>query len=504
MSQSLLNLSKSLFGESKQPSEERLLKYFDGLIANAYTYLCYSLVRFRQNSFVKGGYDIRKSWVFFRDADAVLNKLNQYGYTTDPKVVGLLHFGLGVFHFFVSITPPHLMWIVKLLGFEPDKDLSIKELTEARESECTKSIEASLVLYGLKRYFTEEEAKADSLLVQLKEEYPNSAVVHYLNGLVLRMKGCLSEGITDLKEAKKKMHMEQMRVTLGYHLATSNMLISNYSSAKKYFKKFLDNNTGKYFRTWSAFQIGLCNLFSEKDLEEVTPMFKSAIKWKKDKDPYDEYAARKCKEYIKLGGFSVPELSLLKAQLLHEAKRFEECLKELEGLPEKLNPKDKTSNDKLALYHFFSGSCYKGLRNFTKAKEHLKKAVILEGSIKKEKYAVPHAYVDLGEIAIEENELDLASTFLKKAKDYSDYDWQTFLNIYLLAALNKVKRLQDEQKADKSERSQERTQEEPTETESVSESTEKSEKSNKKSKEKKDKESEGEKDSKDSGKEEIQ
>lgn len=397
------------------------------------------MVRLRQGSIMKGGYDIRKSWVFFRDAEAYLEKIHGYGYNADPKVVGLLHFGLGTFHFFVSIMPPHLMWIIKLLGFEPNKELALQELTQCRESECIKSIEASLVLYGIRRYFTEEEENADALIIGMKEEHPHSAVIHYLNGLVRRMKGDISEAIEDLVEAENKMHMEQMRVTLKYHLGTSYMLKSEFETAKEKFNLFLQNNTGKYFRTWSAYQIGLCNIFLDKDKDEIEQHFKNAIKWKKDKDAYDEYASRKCKEYLKKGGFMDYEVILFKAQLLHEAKRFEDCLKVLEKF--EANPKDKGYRDFCALNFYYTGSCYKNLNDHENAKVFLNKAIELDKYIKKEKYAVPHSYLDLAEIAISEKDYPLANELLKKAKDYSDYDWQAFANIYILAATQKVKRL---------------------------------------------------------------
>jgi len=87
-----------------------------------------------------GGYYLRKSWVYFRTTEQLLNKQVEQ----DKRIVGLALFGIGIFHFIVSLIPPQFLWLAKLLGFEGQRDKAIQELENCSTTKSMKCVYPSL------------------------------------------------------------------------------------------------------------------------------------------------------------------------------------------------------------------------------------------------------------------------------------------------------------------------------------------------------------------------
>lgn len=233
----------SFFGSDSSMSEKQVTLWIDGLVGLGYSAMARALYHFRRNSYVKGAYNLRKAWVTFKDADEALHTQAKLKFEADPDVTGCIAFGLGLFNFLVSLVPPSLSFIVKLLGFEGDRQAALTQLTHAKESRGCKRIEATLGLFGLRRYFTDEEEGADFLLEDMLADYPDSPMVLYLCAMMFRFKSQTDRSLGLLQHAVEIVPHDQIRITLNYHLATTYVMTAQYEPALKHHQIFRDGTT---------------------------------------------------------------------------------------------------------------------------------------------------------------------------------------------------------------------------------------------------------------------
>lgn len=436
----------SFFGP--EPTEKQLAAYIEGLVGLSYAHMARAILRFRKQSMVKGGYYTRKSWVTLKEGYEALQLQEKLKYPEDEEVSGCIYFGMGFFNFLVSLVPPTLQFLVRLLGFEGDRAAAITQLTRARDSRCVKRIEASLGLFALLRYFTDDEAGADVILEGMIEDYPDSPMVLYLAALMFRFKAQTDRSITLLSHAVEKAQHDQMRVTLNYHLGTTYVMVANYEKAYEHHKVFLDGTTGEQFKVWSNFQSGLCQWFlSSGDKTRSSPHFQFVIDHGKSDQPLDKIAIRKSKDYFRAGEtFTDFQVKLTLIQHIHEGQLWVRVIAEAKAAL----PLAQTAEEKAAL-HYYIASALQGSQKHTKAHKYYNKVLAAEPVVKSDNftYIIPYTWAELGETELALGNLAKAKELLKKAKKYEDYDWNNLLSVRISASLDKLGR---REKAEKSPR----------------------------------------------------
>lgn len=243
LSESRIDKNKpSFFGSDSSMTETKVTLWIDGLVGLAYSSMARALYHFRRNSPVKGAYNLRKAWVTFKEADEALQTQAKLKFAADPDVTGCICFGLGLFNFLVSLVPPSLSFIIKLLGFEGDRQAALTQLAHSKDSRGCKRIEATLGLFGLRRYFTDEEEGADFLLEDMLVDYPDSPMVLYLCAMMFRFKSQTDRSLRLLQHAVEIVPHDQIRFTLNYHLATTYVMTAQYEPALKHHKIFREGS----------------------------------------------------------------------------------------------------------------------------------------------------------------------------------------------------------------------------------------------------------------------
>lgn len=426
----------SYFGP--EPSEKQLAAYIEGLVGLSYMYMARAVLRFRRQSMVKGGYYTRKSWVTLKEGYDAMLLQEKLKYEKDDQVEACLMFGLGFFNFLVSLIPPAYQFLVKMLGFEGDRQAAIVQLTKAKESRCVKRIEATLFLFALLRYFTDEQDAADALLEEMIQDYPDSPMVLYLAALMHRFKAQTERSITLLTHAVEKASHEQMCTTLHYHLGTTYIMIADYEKAIHHHQHFLQNTTGEQFQVWATYQVGLAKWMLTKDAAQVVPHFRFVADKAKDDIPLEKIAARKAREFLKSGtAFSEYQTKLLLVQHIHEGQLWSRVLQEVKVLK-----KLAQTDEERATVNYYRASALNGLKEHTKAHKHYSRVLTAESHIKSQNftYIVPYTWAELGETELELGNIPRAKELLKKAKKYEDYDWANLLSVRISATMDKVTR----------------------------------------------------------------
>ena len=82
--------------------------------------------------------------------------LNEADHLEEVDVLSRLEFGIGLYHFFVSLVPPGLLMIVEAIGFQANRQNGIKYLKSAVEREGIHYATASLLMVGYHNFFMQE------------------------------------------------------------------------------------------------------------------------------------------------------------------------------------------------------------------------------------------------------------------------------------------------------------------------------------------------------------
>lgn len=421
-----------------EPGEKQLAAYIEGLVGLAYSFLFRGMLRFRRQSYVKGGYYIRKAWVGLKDANDALHQQEKAGFAQDEEVIGSIFFGMGMFNFLVSLVPPTLQFLVKILGFEGDRAAAQIQLARARDSRCCKRIEATLCLFAIRRYFTDDEDAADPLLEELLIDYPDSPMVLFACALLLRFKSQTDRSLKLLIHAVEKASHAQMRQTLNYYLATTYVMTAQYEPALKLHVDFMANSTGEQFKVWSAYQAGWCQWMLTGDRTLATPHFKYVLDKGNSDVPLEKLAIRKVREYMKAGEtFSEFTVKLTRIQHIHEGQLWADTLAEVK----KARSSAQTAEEKATL-DYYRASCLQQLKQHEKAAKYYARVLQAESAIKSHNYTyiVPYTWAELGETELQMGNHVRAKELLKKAKKYDDYDWNNLLSVRISASLDKVAR----------------------------------------------------------------
>lgn len=439
ISESRIDKNKpSFFASSSEITAKQLAAYLDGLVGLGYSAMARALYHFRRQSMVKGAYNLRKAWVTFKDASEVVVQMDKLKFEKDPDVTGCLSFGLGLFNFLVSLVPPSLSFIVKMLGFEGDRQAALTQLTHSRESLGCKRIEATLGLFGLRRYFTDEEEGADFLLEEMLSDYPDSPMVLYLCAMMFRFKSETDRSLRLLQHAVEVVPHDQIRFTLNYHLATTYVMTAQYEEALKHHKIFRDGTTGEQFKVWSSFQSALAHWILTKDRALASPLFQYVLDKGKSDVPLDKIAMRKAKEYFKQGeSISEFNTNLTRIQHIHEGQLWDSVLVEVKAIKKiAITPEEK------AVIHYYRGSAHTGKKNYEKAAKYYKRVLTSASSVKHDNYSyiVPYTWTELGETELALGNLAKAKEYLKKAKKFEDYDWANLLSVRISSSMDKLAR----------------------------------------------------------------
>lgn len=79
-------------------------------------------MKFKLQRFVKGVYSFRKSWKIFEDIMKLValipDTLPEEHKEAKSHIISDANFGIGLFHFLVSIIPPQFLWLVEGAGFK--------------------------------------------------------------------------------------------------------------------------------------------------------------------------------------------------------------------------------------------------------------------------------------------------------------------------------------------------------------------------------------------------
>ena len=206
----LSSVWKSLWDGDAAPAEitpeqrRRMWDYFASLVCQAEINLNLLSLCFKERQWMSIGLTARRSWKLFEEADQTWKKIKKYGEHVLPEadrleevdILSRLEFGIGLYHFFVSLVPPGLLVIVEAIGFQANRQLGISELKSAVSRKGIHYVTASLLLVAYHNFFMQEDDPANSLISALVDEgYHTSPAIRLMGGTVARRQGNIARAI---------------------------------------------------------------------------------------------------------------------------------------------------------------------------------------------------------------------------------------------------------------------------------------------------------------------
>ena len=99
-----------------------------------------SIIKFRQEQYLKGVLDFKKSWGYYKECDVYMSLLFSKDKAIKeipqlPNIRCSIDFGVGLFHFMCSVVPKHFQFIVEGIGFKADRVLAMEELKRSMRCE---------------------------------------------------------------------------------------------------------------------------------------------------------------------------------------------------------------------------------------------------------------------------------------------------------------------------------------------------------------------------------
>ena len=93
------------------------------------------------------------------------------------------------------------------------------------------------------------------------ESSPNSALILFTSGYVLRKQGKVQEATEQFQKAKSGMSaIPEFQLKIDYEMGTNNFLLLKWADAVVLLTHFLENTKAEAFRAYCAYQIAFCHI----------------------------------------------------------------------------------------------------------------------------------------------------------------------------------------------------------------------------------------------------
>ncbi|KAF0981326.1 hypothetical protein FDP41_012586 [Naegleria fowleri] len=193
--------------EKMTPDQQYFNYELDLKLCDAENHLLRGLLQFMGGSYLKGFYNLRKSYLKYKEvyhqAESLKNESKQSNKFVHSDVLFGSYFGMGMFNFILSVLPPTLAKILSVLGFDADRELGLDLMTQCSQYGGLHCGHASFMLcinyLFVPRAFNGRQqnlTKVKPILDMVTRAYPNSVyfkfVISHYDLKAGNLEGCLN------------------------------------------------------------------------------------------------------------------------------------------------------------------------------------------------------------------------------------------------------------------------------------------------------------------------
>jgi hypothetical protein len=306
----------------EMPAWVRLRMLFEAELVLAEVAGMYAAIHLKQESYLKGGYQGRRAWKWYETASAHLQEL----YAMRPAMrdvlrplQGNLLFGVGMYHFMVSLVPPALQFLVSAVGFEGDRRKGMQEMQFALDSGGTRAAHANLFLIVITWFFFDDKARSHALMQSMRGRFPTAGFLEAIMGFLVRYEDDNARGAEYFRAAREHAaQIPQFQLQCVYEIANCDFFANRWHEAAVGFHQYLTQATSRNFKAFGAWKLGFCYWMSEEG-DRVAALYRQVDQWVRPMFPFDKFAQRKAAEFLAAGRFDAFEEKAYAAYFLCDA-----------------------------------------------------------------------------------------------------------------------------------------------------------------------------------------
>jgi TolA-binding protein len=326
--------------------------------------------------------------------------------------------GVGFVEFFSSLIPSSYRWLAAVFGYAGEREDGLKKLRLAREKSFYSRRESKYYLAMIDFIFYNQFEFAEKELLELAKDFPHSTAINYSLGTLYYKFRKNDAAKTYLTLAEADLNRNADNAFSMYALFRHGELLfreNDMENAKQKFTAYLRLADYSVYHAQCRYKLGLAfELTGKRD--SAMRMYNGAATSLLD-SPDEQYARRKCKEFLKQPLSDVAKV-LLTARNAFDAGRPSDCLTALNAL----SPSSLTL-DEQAEFHYRLAHAYHDTGNEEKAVEAYKTSIAIRAE--RERHFAPQSRVYLARLYIKQKKYALAADELDRASRYSGYDFET-------------------------------------------------------------------------------
>ena len=344
----------------------------EAMAHEAHAYMILAMILIMAESFVKGAYYTRKSWKCWETTQKVVDDLNALSSPPSEQLAAFVSFGVGFFFFGISLVPANLEFIVKILGFQGDRERASKLLRNSKDvKSCGKSVESSLMLYALQFWFSDGREMAPVVLRELQEQLPDSPLIAFMSGWQAMITDHDSDAaLAQYQRGTDLVQVPQLKAIFGTSLAWCHFVREDWAEVSSLLTESLATAEPDGNHSYSSFNLAVACHMQERH-DECAKLMQNVLDFEKKANNWDSYASSVARSYLESKEFDRVTLILLLAENANEAGRPEKALAYLDEADQLSAWANKSADDKLAMTCYFRGCALRLLKETDKAKSQL-------------------------------------------------------------------------------------------------------------------------------------
>ncbi len=367
------------------------------------------IVRSQENQIVRAVLDGRKGYSYLEDA--IETNVNNH----DAEM------GLGMFNYFISRIPSSFRWLVKMIGFDGDRQKGLEQLERAAAKGTYAKNEAK---WWLSQFYVAEEQpeRAFKFLDELAVKYPRNPfyVQHYGNILLYWLRRA-DDAIPVLKRAITIDNSEAQRFIVSSYssLGDAYRFKNNFSDAIQWYTKYMNSTNIDSSARYSAnYRIGLCYELSN-DRNTAVQYYQKAIQ--------NDDAQVRLKHPL-----SYVDIALVKMSNNFDAGDYQLVIKSAE----ELMTISSLNEDQRGEKYFRLGRAYFELGNFNKSIEMF--GQVLQIKVFRQNWILPNTHYRLGLALLKVGDKKKAKKEFETALKFKNYTGERRLKFGIESELDKL------------------------------------------------------------------
>jgi hypothetical protein len=330
----------------------------------------------------------------------------------------------GILHLLLSNVPENYQWVLRLAGINPNFNKGYALLQNAMNTASFYQNEAILSGVFIDTYIFKKDKEAITTLEPLFKKEEDNLLYRFLMAQLLIKNKKNDEAIGLLTNIPNKKAYLPFNY-IYFKIADSYLYKNDYPTAKRYYQYFLEHYKGENYLKAAHYKTGLTEYLSGNEAtgKEYLNQLKNIGKKTTEEDKMAENHAFKGK---------FPHKTLITSRLYFDGGYYQEALNSLQSF----KPDQSTFEEK-AEYYYRKARILELINKTNQAKKEYKNIISNYSDINE--YFAPNSALQLGYIYTNEDSLDLAEYYFKKAFSYKKHVYKNSIDAKAKAALNALK-----------------------------------------------------------------